>query len=73
VGVVHEPIQDGISQSVVTDSGVPLIDGQLADNHGRVSPVPVVHDFHQVVPVCRFQDFQAPVIQDEQLHFGQLI
>ena len=63
MGVVHEPVQDGVSQSVVADGGVPLIGGQLADDHGRVSAVAVIHDFHQVVPVCRFQGFQPPVIQ----------
>lgn len=63
MGVVHEPVQDGIRQGVVTDGGIPLIGGQLADDHGRVSAVPVIHDLHQVIPVCRFQGFQAPVVQ----------
>ena len=63
MGVVHQPIQDGVGQGVVTDGGVPLIDGKLADDHRRVSAVPVIHDLHQVVSVCRTQGFQAPVIQ----------
>jgi len=54
MGVVNESVQDGICQGVVTDGGVPLIGGQLADGHGRVSAVTVIHDFHQVIPVCRF-------------------
>lgn len=72
MGVVHQPIQDGVGQGVVTDGGVPLIGRQLADDHGRVSAVPVIHDLHQVVAVRRAQGFQAPVVQDQQVYFGQL-
>jgi hypothetical protein len=35
----------------------------LAYDHGRVRAVSVIHDLHQVVPVCRFQGFEPPVIQ----------
>ena len=34
MGVVHEPVQDGVSQSVIADGGIPLIRRQLADDHG---------------------------------------
>ena len=73
MGVVHEPVQDGVSQGVITDGGIPLIGRQLTDDHSRVRAVTVIHDLHQVVPVCRFQGFESPVIQDQQLHFGQLV
>ncbi len=59
MGVVHQPIQDGIGQGVVTDGGVPLIDGQLADDHGRLSAVSIIHDLHQVVSVCLNHHGQA--------------
>ena len=73
MGVVHQPIQDGVGQCVVTDGGIPLIDGQLADDHRRVSAVPVIHDLHQVVSVRRVQGFQSPVVQDQKVYFGQLV
>ena len=31
----------------------------------------VIHDFHQVITLGGVQGFQAPVINDEQLHLGQ--
>jgi hypothetical protein len=61
VGVVHEPIQDGVSQGVVIDGSAPLIGGQLADDHGRVSAVSVIHDLHQVIPVSGLPDPSRPV------------
>jgi len=73
MGVVHQPIQNGIGQGVVTDGGVPLIGGQLADDHGRLGAVPVIHDFHQIISVRRAQRFQPPVIQDQQVYFAQLV
>jgi hypothetical protein len=73
MGVVHQPIQDGVGQGVVTDGGIPLIDGQLADDHRRVIAVPVIHDHHQVVSVDRVQGFQSPVVKDQQVSFGQLV
>ncbi len=73
MGVMHQPIQNGIGQGVVTDGGVPLIGGQLADDHGRLGAVPVIHDLHQVVSVRRAQGFQPPVVQDQQVYFAQLV
>ena len=73
MGVVHQPIQDGVGQSVVADGGIPLVGGQLANDHGRLSAVPVIHDLHQVFSVRRAQGFQPPVVQDQQVYFAQLV
>ena len=72
VGVVHEPVQDGVGERIVADAGVPLVGRQLADDNRGGLSVAIIHDFHQVVAVRRFQRFQPPVIDDQQLYFGQL-
>ena len=73
MGVAHQPAQDGVGQGVVTDGGIPLIDGQLTDDRRRVSAVPVIQDLHQVVSVRWFQGFQSPIVKDQQVSFGQLV
>ena len=35
VSVVHEPVQNGVGESVVADTGVPLVGWELADHQGR--------------------------------------
>ena len=73
MSVVHQPVQNGIGQGVVTDRRVPPICRQLADHQSRCAAVTVVHDFHQIVSMRGFQYFQSPVIQDQQLDFSQLV
>jgi len=73
VGVVHQTVEDGVSQGVVTDAGVPLVGGELADHQCRSTAMAVVHDLHQVVPVSRLQRLQSPVIDDQELDLGQLL
>lgn len=46
---MHEPIEDRFSEGAVTDAGVPLVGRQLADHHGRMAAVTVVHDLQQIV------------------------
>ena len=65
VGVVHQPIQDGIGQCVITDAGIPLIGRQLTDHQGGRVFVAVIHNLHQVVTVSRLQRLQPPVIDDQ--------
>ena len=52
--IVHETIQDGVSQGVITDAGIPLGGRQLADDTRRGRAVAIIHDFHQVMPMRGF-------------------
>ena len=69
---MHEAVEDGVCQGVITDAGVPLVGGQLADHDGGGVAVAVVHNLHQVIALGRFQCFESPVIDNEQLHLGQV-
>jgi hypothetical protein len=41
VSVVHEAVEDGVCKGIVTDAGVPLIGGQLADRGSRGASVAI--------------------------------
>ncbi len=73
VGAMHEAAQDGIGEHIVTDAGIPLFCGQLTDYQGRSLSVTIVHDFQQIVAMRRLQRLQPPVVDDQQLHLGQLL
>ena len=67
VGVVDEPIEDGVGVGGVADEGVPVGDGDLAGDEGGFAAVTVFEDFQQVVPGLGIEGFEAPVVDDEQL------
>jgi hypothetical protein len=39
VGVVNEAVEDGVGISRVADKGVPFVDGDLAGENGRATPI----------------------------------
>lgn len=45
MGIVDEPVENGIGESWVTDCFVPMVDGQLAGNDCRAAPVAIFEDF----------------------------
>ena len=46
-GAVYEPVEDGVGQGRVADGVVPLLDGELAGDHGRADAIAVLDDFEQ--------------------------
>ncbi len=67
---MHQPVQNGIRQCVITDAGVPFIGGQLADHHRRYVTMSIIHDLHQVIPMGRFEWLQPPVVNGDHLDPG---
>lgn len=65
MGVVHQPIQDRIGEGVVTDGGMPLIGGQLAQDGDCVFEVAVIEDFNEVLAFGGSQRFQAPALGNQ--------
>ena len=53
VGVVDEPIEDGIGQGGIVEVGVPVVHGELAGDHGGSAVVAVVEEFQQVAAAAR--------------------
>lgn len=69
---MHQPVQDGIGQRVITHTAVPFIRWQLAYHYRGISTVTIVHQLQKIVALCREQRLQPPVNQDKQLCFRQL-
>jgi len=65
VGVVEEPIEDGIGDGRLTDAGVPLVDRKLAGNDGRAGAMAIVHDLEQVIALLFLGGAGAPVVDDQ--------
>ena len=64
VGVVNQPVEDGVSECGVADGLMPLIDWQLAGDDGGAAALTV---FEQIARLRGGQDGQAPVVQDQDL------
>ena len=72
VGVVNEPVQDGIGERGIAHGAVPGLDGQLAGDHGGAELAAVVHEFQEVTAFTGRKRRDAQVIQDEQIEPGEL-
>lgn len=48
MGVVDEPVQDGVGQGRVPDGLVPMLDRELTGDDGRASAMSVLEDLKQV-------------------------
>ena len=48
VGMVYEPIKDGIAEGGVADDIVPVLDGELTGDEGCSTRVAVLEDFEEV-------------------------
>ena len=73
MGVVDEAVEDGVGVGRLADDGMPGRDRQLAGDDGGAPAVAVLKDLEQVVTGLGVQRFQAPVVQDQQLHGGQAL
>lgn len=51
MGVVHEPIQDGVCDGLIVDQFVPVLDGELAGHDGGGASVAVVEDLQEIAPL----------------------
>lgn len=72
VGVVHEPVEDGVGIGRVADHLMPGRDGKLAGDDGGAAPIAVLEDFQQIVTGLIFERLQAPIIKDQQLNAAEL-
>ena len=70
---MHQPVENGIGKGVIAYGGIPLVDGQLAGYQGGGGLIAVVHDVHEVVALCGIEGVHAPVIEDKQSGFGELL
>lgn len=70
---MQETVQDCVGDCFLPEDFTPAGYGQLADDDGGFSAVPVLDEFHQVELVLFFQMGKAEVVQDEQISFGDAV
>ena len=66
MGVVEEPVEDGVAEGGVADDVVPVLDGDLAGEQRAAAGVAVVEDLEEVVPSLAREGGEAPVVEDEE-------
>src|SRR6201993_2090368 len=71
VGVVNEPIEDGVGISRIANEGVPLVDGDLTGEDGRATPIAFLEDLVKVTTGAGVERFEAPIVEDEELDAGE--
>ncbi len=71
IGVMDEPIEDGVGQGGIAQIGMPVVHGELAGRQGGAPGVAVVEEFQEVAPLVGGEWNQAPVIEDEEVGFGE--
>lgn len=69
---MHNPIEYGIGYCLLGEDVEPGCHGQLADDDGRFSCMPVLDYFHDIILLLAVQRGQSEVIEDEQIRFCQL-
>jgi len=71
MGVVDQAVQDGIGQGGVPDLGVPFICWELSGHKGGTEAVTVFEDFQEVPALFFSQGGQTPIVQGDQIGFGE--
>src|SRR2546427_11773367 len=71
MGVVEQPIADGIGHGRLSELIVPVLDGELAGEDGGAGAVAIVEDLEQVAAVLVAQGCQAPVIEHQDVGAGE--
>ena len=71
VGVVHQSVQDRVSNGRVLKDAMPAGDRKLSgDQDGTVS-ISVIHNFQQVAAMERFQRRESKVVENEHIRLFQ--
>lgn len=61
-----------VEDSIANDS-IPLVDGQLAGYQCGTGLIVIVHKVHKVIDLCGVEGIHAPVIEDKQSGFDELM
>ncbi len=73
MGVVDDPVEDGVGDRGLADHVVPLGDGQLGGDERGFSPVAFLEDFQQIEALLIVEAVGAPVVEDQKLDAGELV
>ena len=71
MGVVNEPVEDGVGISRVANEGVPFVDGDLTGEDSRATAIAFLEDLVEVTTGAGVERFEAPIVEDEELDAGE--
>ena len=71
VGVVDEPVEDGVGEGGVAEQVVPLLDGKLAGDQGGTGGVSVLEELEEVSAMVGVERGESEVVEDDEVDFGE--
>jgi len=71
VGVMHQAVEDGVSDRGIADALVPMIDGKLSGHDGGGAAVPVLDDLEEISSLWGGHRGQAEIIDDQDFGLEQ--
>lgn len=71
VGMVHQPIENGIGQCGIIDETVPVLDRILTGDDCRAAPIAVFEDLEQIATLFLADRSESEVVQDDQIRARQ--
>ena len=72
MGVVDEPVEDGVGIGWTADHLVPRRNRQLAGDDRRSAAIALLEDFEEVVAGMGVERFKPPVVKDQELDTAEL-
>ncbi len=63
VSVMHEAVEDSVTEGGITDDVVPVFDGQLAGDEGRTTAVAVIEDLEEISALGVVERHHSEVIK----------
>lgn len=69
---MNEPVEDRVGERRVLQPGVPVFQWQLAGNDRGARANAIVEHFEQIVSGTLIEVLQAPVVEQEDVHLGEL-
>ena len=73
MGVVNDPVEDGVGEGWLADQVMPAIDRDLAGNQDGAAAVAVLDNFQHVMTLLGPQRLEPPIIEDQKLDAAERI
>ena len=72
MGVVDEPIQDGVGVGRIADDFMPALDRELRGHHRGSAPITFLEDFEEVMPGGGVEGLQSPIVEDQKVSAAEV-
>src|SRR6266849_9975641 len=67
MGIVDDPVEDGVGKGRLADQVVPAVDRDLAGDKRGAAAVAVFDDFQHVMALLGPKGLETPIVEDQQL------